>query len=829
MRGRTFSSMNSPMSNFGKNFESGQGTGFRRGAASTFLLVMLASFALAQQPILTSRADSTRSGANTNETLLMPSTVKTGLFGLLFSVPLDYQSLAQPLFVPNVNIGGQAHNVIYVVTQSDMVYAIDADHGGSPLWTANITDGGVPASGKYLPCGVGGGFTQEGIIGTPVIDQNTGTMYLVAKSVFNGTVHHYLHALDITTGIDQVPPTVISASSTSVKGHTTVFNSLHQKNRPGLLLVNGTLYLGFGSNGCNDGNSGWVLAYDVSNMANINQTGVFNTSPDTGLTSIWQTGNGLAADEAGNLYVATAESSNYDVPAGGQSFCNSILKLSPAPWTSSPTQPQLADYFTPASVAYLNSHDLDVSSVGPVVVPDLDGTYPHEVIASSKEGIVYVINRDEMGWYSAAGDNIIQEFTLSTNGELMSSPAYWNGTVYFLPDGSPIQAYTVSNGQWTPSAQTAKTLVGASSPAISSNGNTNGILWQISGTLNAYDAVTLAQLYASPANLPKRAHFATPTIANGHVYVATLASLEVYGLLDALSVASGNNQSAPAMTALPAPVQFVAKSPYDGQTHSGVTVTFSDGKKGGIFNPATAVTDSNGIATTYYTLPKIAGTYTVTASGPGFATATATETATASAVAKLVGKSGSRQTGNGGTTLPNPLVVEAEDAYNNPVAGVTVVFTPVTQGTVNPVSVATDGNGMAQTYFQLPMQVGTFSVSASTAGAKNVAFSETVIAGTPTTVTVTAGNDQTQAHHTLLKKALTVVVTDQYGALLPGIKVTFSDGGAGGTFSAANPATTTAKGIATQKYTLPMTSGAVTITATVGGVATAASFTEDSQ
>src|ERR1039457_6448074 len=148
-------------------------------AAATLVLlsVILGSSALAQQPVLTSRADSTRSGAHTSETTLTPSNVNTATFGHLFSVPIDYQALAQPLYVPNVNIGGQTHNVIYVVTQSDWVYAIDADNGGAPLWSASMLDGGVSASGKYLPCGTGGGYDQEGIVGTPVIDPNTNTLY----------------------------------------------------------------------------------------------------------------------------------------------------------------------------------------------------------------------------------------------------------------------------------------------------------------------------------------------------------------------------------------------------------------------------------------------------------------------------------------------------------------------------------------------------------------------------------------------------------------------------------------------------------------------------
>src|ERR1700674_3960256 len=358
------------------------------------LLVVCSAFltsSFAQQPFLTSRADISRSGANTNETLLTPTNVGQNSFGRLFSFPVDYVVMAQPLYVPNVNIPGQGtHNVVYVVTEMDSVYAIDADTG-TQLWFASMLNGGTTASGIYLPCGHGPGFTQEGITSTPVIDPATNTMYLVAKTLLNTTVRHHLHALDITTGYEQQgSPVLITATSTSTKGHVTVFNSKHQKNRPGLLLLNGVLYLGFGSNACNDNNSGWVLSYDA---ASLSQLAVFNTSPDFGLTSIWQAGVGLAADEAGNIFVETAESAApYDVPNGGQTFCNSVLKLSP--------DLTVADYFTPWSVAYLNSHDLDLSSTGTVILPDQDSPYPHELVASGKQGVVYVLNRDNMGMFS---------------------------------------------------------------------------------------------------------------------------------------------------------------------------------------------------------------------------------------------------------------------------------------------------------------------------------------------------------------------------------------------------------------------------------------------
>src|SRR6202795_2140544 len=448
-------------------------------ACSAFL-----SSSFAQQPFLTSRADISRTGANTNETLLTPTNVTKNSFGRLFSFPVDYFVMGQPLYMPNVNIPNQGtHNVIYVVTEMDSVYAIDAD-AGAQLWYASMLNGGTTASGTYLPCGTGPGFLQEGITSTPVIDPATNTMYLVAKTVLNGTVRHELHAIDITTGYEQAgSPVLITATSTSNKGHVTVFNSKHQKNRPGLLLLNGVLYLGFGSNYCNDGNSGWVLSYDA---ASLSQLAVFNTSPDYGLTSIWQAGVGLAADTDGNIFVETAEAAGngFDVPNGGQTYCHSVLKLSP--------NLTLADYFTPWSVAYLNSHALDLSSTGALILPDQDGPYPHELIAGGKQGIVYVLNRDSLGMFSANDSQVLQQVALkpgTTSDVLSGSPAYWNHTLYFAPRASPLMAFPLSGGSLgTPLKTAASYAGGRHSPSISANGASNGVLWVIPGQLLAFHA-----------------------------------------------------------------------------------------------------------------------------------------------------------------------------------------------------------------------------------------------------------------------------------------------------------------------------------------------------
>jgi len=804
--------------------------------------VALLSSSFAQLlPVPSSRGDNARSGANSNETLLAPSNVNSNNFGKLFSVPVDYVVMAQPLYVPNVNIPGQGtHNVIYVVTQADSVYAIDAETG-TQLWYASMLNvGGTTASGKYLPCGSAPGFSQEGIVGTPVIDPTptptapAGTMYLVAKTLLNTTVRHHLHALDITTGNEQPgSPVLITAQSISNKGHKMVFNSLHQKNRPGLLLLNGILYLGFGSNYCNDSNSGWVLSYDPTSLS---QLAVFNTSPDQGLTSIWQAGNGLAADEAGNIFVETAEAGNngYDIQNGGQTYCNSVVKLYP--------DLTVADYFTPWNVAYLNTYDFDLSSTGALILPDQDGPYPYELIASGKQGIVYVLDRDNLGAYSAGADSqIIQEVALepnSTNEVQFGSAAYWNNTVYFAPNGSPILAFPLSGGRLGTPVGTARSYPGSHSPSISASGNSNGVLWvmESGAQLLAFDAVSMQLLYGtnqapnSRDKLPVVGHFVTQTVANGRVYVATLTSLEAYGLFHTAAITGGNAQTAAVATQLPAPLQVQVVNPYTGQPDVGTTVNFSDGGKGGSFSPASAVTDANGnTSPVFYTLPQKVGTYTLTISGTGFGNATTTATATPGPATKIVAYSGANQTGAAGSTLAKPVIARARDFYNNSVPGVTVAFT-ANQGAVpSPSSAVTDANGLASSTLQLPTTVSKITVTGKSTGLSNISFIENSVAGPAANVTVTGGNGQAAPAGTQLPLALTVLVADQYGNPVSGVSVTFDDGGAGGTFSSQNPVITGSNGTATQFYTLPSSAGTVTINATAAGVASPAVFTEAGQ
>jgi hypothetical protein len=700
---------------------------------------------LAQVTIPTSRVDNVRDGANTQETLLTPANVNKNGFGHLFSFPVDYVVMAQPLYIPSVTIAGAVHNVIYVVTQADSVYAIDAD-AGTQLWWVNFTN---PSQGivtaqtatDTLPCGNGYGYEQEGIIGTPVIDPANNTMYLVAKTVVNGTVEHNLHAVDITTGNDRAGSPVQIVAQTTYGTKVTNFTSHHQKNRPGLLLLNGVIYAAFGSNGCNDDNSGWVLSYDENSLA---QLAIFNTSPDHGLTSIWQTGNGIAADENNYIYVETAEACDtcYNIPQGA-TYSNSVLKLN--------SDLTVADYFTPFDVQFLNTYDEDLSSTGVLILPDQSGTYPHELVAGGKQGFVYLLDRDDLGGFHQTYDQDIEEFSLIPGEQtdqvkdvLFSSPAYWNNTIYFAPDDSPVLAYPLSNGSLGTPTTSAAHYTGAHSPSISANGNSNGILWDLTGgNLYAFNATTLQMLYASNQakardGLPTLGHFATPTIANGRVYVGTESTLAAYGLFQVLNITGGVGQTATVGTLLSYPIQIQANDPYSGNPDVGVTMNFSDGcsksgsKTCGTFNPSSAVTDGNGNASTTYTVPEKAGTYTLTVSGASsgltFGNGTTTATATAASATHMIVFQGSKQTGDEGTTLPHPLVAQAQDAYGNGVSGVTVSFAANNGATPSSPSAVSGANGQAAITLQLPNTVCTVTVAASSTGFKNVVFTEYSVA-----------------------------------------------------------------------------------------------------
>ena len=751
-----------------------------RGLSAVIVVILacvaFASVCFGQQvttpsPIPTNRSDNARSGANVTETILTPNNVNKDQFGALFNYPIDYLALAQPLYVPNVTIPGKGtHNVVYVATMADSVYAFDADSNAgtnaTPLWWVNFTNPALYGPGittantlATLPCsgGTTTGFTQEGIAGTPTIDTTTGTMYVVAKTVQNGTVYHYLHALNIATGLEvEGGPVQITATSTSAKGHVTNFSSLHQLNRPALLLSNGVVYIGFGSNGCNDNNTGWILAYEESNLK---QVGSFNTSPDIGFTSIWQTGNGLAADEFGNIYAVTAEDASSvsanDAAFGGSSYSNSVIEFKPNP--ALPNNLVLTQWFAPDDVLFLNTDDLDLSSGGPVILPDQAGAAPHLVVAAGKTGRIYVLNRDDLGLFNSQDSQLSalptgtggQELDGEENkldgivGSMFSSPAYWNGMLYYAGDADEIKAFQLT-GTYPPVStepvmQTHRRWVGSHSPSISANGTTNGILWVLSGgILLAFNASDLEQeLYASnmvPARdtLPPVAHFVTQTIANGKVYIATQTTLSVYGILENLTLVSGGNQNGTVKQPLPAAIMMQVVDPYSGNGISGVTVTFSDNGAGGSFNPASVVSSSTagsiGDVSTIYTSPKQSGVVTITASLQGAGDVSFAETAVPGPAVKLYTYAGGKQSGPEGSILPKALEARIEDAYGNGIPSITVTFADNNEGVLNPSSAMTNANGLAETSYQLPNTAGKYTITASAPGLGTTKFVETAIA-----------------------------------------------------------------------------------------------------
>src|SRR5437660_5304632 len=812
----------------------------RVAALITTVALILSRSAKAQFNVVTYHNDNARTGVNANETVLTPSNVNKNNFGKLFTQDVDGIVVGQPLYLSNVSIPGSGmHNVVYVATQHDSVYAFDADNNkgivnAQPLWQVSFINpaaGITTVPGTVQKCTGVTAFTELGIVSTPVInlntiDPNASTLYVIAKTEENGTFVHRLHALDVATGQEKFNgPVVLKATFKTNTGSVATFKDLYQMNRPGLLLANGTIYAGFGSNGCNDGNQGWVLAYDA---LTLQQVGVFDTSPVKGLSSIWQSGAGLTADSTRNIYAETGEG-KFDADMGGQDFGSSVLKL-----TQMPSGLPLTDYFTPYNQATLSQMDLDLSSAGVLVLPDQPGgAHPHLAVATGKQGILYLLDRDNMGHYNPAGDTqIVQELSPGI-GEVNGVPVYWNGKLYVFGGVSPIKAFSLNNGLFstTPVVQSATLIGGGHVATISANVNTNGILWVINGTnMQAYGAGTLKLLYTTKDagtrdTLPTTAHFATQTVANGKVYVATRQNLVVYGLFPALLTVAGNNQTAIVNTMLPVALKIKAVDPYSGQPFSGVTVTFSDGGKGGTFSTTTPVTDANGFASTTYTLSKIARTVTITASVAGFAGAVLTETGTPAAPKWIVPLKGNNQSAPVTTQLPAALVVKVADQYSNGVPGITVNFNDGgAGGKRSATSACTDSLGRARTLYTTSTKAALVTINASALSLAILHMHETATARPATNLAAVSGGGQTAPASTQLAQNLVVHVSDQYGNAVPNASVVFSDGGAGGSFSAV-PATSDTSGNASVAYTTPPSSGVYHISASVSGVAATATFT----
>ncbi|MDB6065398.1 MAG: hypothetical protein JWR26_1606, partial [Pedosphaera sp.] len=514
--------------------------------------------------VFTYHNDNTRQGLNTNETQLTLANVNTNSFGKLFSYAVDGYVYAQPLIMTNVTIPGKGvHNVAYVVTEHESVYAFDADNNAgpnsAPLWQTSFLGSGVTT----VPSGdIGSGdiVPEIGITSTPVIDPASGTIYIEAKTKEGGTAYiHRLHALDIATGLERTnfnSPIVISAtnypgtggggSDTDGSGHV-LWSGLREHCRPALTLLNGVVFIAYASHGDTQPYHGWLFGYDAHTLA---QLGVYNTTPNGGLGGFWQGGGGPTVDASGNLYLLTGNGSfnaTGSTFSTANNFAMSVLKFS-----SSNGVPTLLDYFSPHDEAALSGGDSDLGSGAGLVLPDSAGsvTHPHLMVAGGKGGKLYLIDRDNMGRFNSTADtNIVQVLPNALgSGDVgsYSTPAFFNNTLYYIGKGDSIKAFAMSGGLLSTTPVQGAPVFGmpGGSPSISANGTSNAIVWAIESdaygssgptVLRAYNATNVTQeLYDSNQMLARdnpgaAIKFTLPTVANGKVYVGAQYALSVYG------------------------------------------------------------------------------------------------------------------------------------------------------------------------------------------------------------------------------------------------------------------------------------------------------------
>ncbi len=508
----------------------GQGT--RLYLLGVILLPLLHSVCGAQVNVLTQHNNTERTGANLNETVLMPSNVNARQFGVIFKRVVDDQVYSQPLIVTNVNIGGGTHAVVYITTVNNSVYAFDANDpsASQPLWHVNF---GTPANVNDWDFGCTDLNGNMGIIGTPVIDDHSGTLYVVALTRIRDNFVQRLHALDITTGVD-LPGSPVTIEAPD-------FNALLQNQRPALALGNGSVYVGYASHCDKEPYHGFLLKYDAKSLR---QTAVFNTSPTGQEASIWQSGQAPAIDAAGNVYVVTATGS-WD---GKSNFGESFLKLSP--------DLQVLDWFTPTNHAYLDSTDADLDASGATLVP---GT--HTVMDGGKQGVLYLVNADNMG--HLGDEHAVQNFQATSSH--LHSIVFWDSAksgrmIYMWGQRDHLRAYRFEGEKLTEAPAAMRPEANQGHPgamlSLSANGENDGILWAAihatgdswhesqPGVLHAYDADDIVhELWTSLDNVGRDdcgnyAKMAPPTIANGKVYLASFGTkntesgqLCVYGLL----------------------------------------------------------------------------------------------------------------------------------------------------------------------------------------------------------------------------------------------------------------------------------------------------------
>ncbi len=503
-----------------------------------------------KEAVLTYHNDNGRTGQDLDETILTPLNVNTSLFGKVGFLPVTGLVFAEPLYVPNLDMLGEVHNVVYVVTEHDLVYAFDADTL-TQLWQVSVLGPNETPSDDR---GCDAVSPEIGITSTPVIDLNAGphgTIFLVAASMDeNGKYYHRLHALDLATGAEQSgSPTTIQATVPSMAGPVT-FDPASHLQRSALLLANGAIYVAWTSHCDAPTYYGWVMGYSESTLQ---QVSVFNAAPNGVGDSIWMSAAGPAADASGAIYFVTSNGS-FDTtldangfPAGGD-YGNAFMKVSTHGNTLN-----VADYFTVYNTLAESMIDLDLGSGGVLLVPDVqdsEGKTWRLAVGSGKDANIYVVNRDSMGKFNPDNNNAIyQEIDNVLSYGSYGMPAYFDNTIYYGGANDLLKAFTISNAKLLPQPTSqSSTTYGypGTTPSISANGSLNGIVWTVEraatvdgvhpGILHGYDATNLGkELYNSGQSNGRdqfvAGKFITPMIAHGKVYVSTPTGIAVFGLL----------------------------------------------------------------------------------------------------------------------------------------------------------------------------------------------------------------------------------------------------------------------------------------------------------
>jgi hypothetical protein len=569
---------------------------FRIGSALALLFIASLS-AYGQVNVLTYHNDFARTGQNTNETILTPANVNMNTFGKVFAYPVDGQIYGQPLYVSSLAIPGQGtHNVVFVVTMHDSVYAFDADSNAGPnggvLWQVNL---GTSATTPNKDFGNRYGDYHDirpevGIIGTPVIDLAAGTIYLSAFTHEGNSYLQRIHALAITNGAERpFSPVVVSASVNGIgvgsSGGKLSFDRMNNGlQRPALTLAGGVLYVAYSGFADTDPYHGWLLGFDAATLRQLTNR-IFITTPNSTIAAwgpnageggLWMGGNGPLVDAATNLYFEVGNGP-FNADTNGTEYGDSFVKLSTTNGLA------VADYFTPYNQASLAAGDTDLGSGGPVLLPDEVGStnHPHLILGSGKSGTIYLVDRDNMGHFNAANDSQIVQSAVGAINACFATPAYFNKTIYYQGNGDRLKAFAITNGtlSTTPIHRSTGTIgPPGSTPSVSANGTNNAIVWVIQNTavtqgsptgpaiLYAYNAYNLTnKLYDSTqAGIRDNASWAVkttvPTVANGKVYVGGASALTVYG--------TGNFLAVPTI------------APAGGYFTNSVTVTLADATAG---------------------------------------------------------------------------------------------------------------------------------------------------------------------------------------------------------------------------------------------------------